>query len=123
MVAIILLPGGGSCPWTLARRRLAAEWAPLPLNTAEVLVRELVSKTGGDIIGVVSALTLLIRGLRCWKVLLLVLALVLILLLLPILLRVLVIHEIAPTRSICCRILKRTSDIVIVALTSRGLED
>ena len=123
MVAMILLPGSGSCSGTLARRRLAAEWAPLPLHTAEVLVRELVSKTGIDIIDVVSALALLIGGLRRWKVLLLVLAVVLILLLLPVLLRVLVIHEIAPTCSICCRSLMLTSDIAIVALTSLGLED
>lgn len=123
VVAVVLLSSGTSCPGTLAWRVLAAKRAPLPLRTAEILVGELVSKTGGNIIGVVSALTLLIGRLWCGKVLLLVLALVLVLSLLPILLRILGIHEIASTSSICCRILKLTSNIVIVALTTLVRED
>ena len=65
MVAVVLLPSGASCSETLAWRRLTSERAALPLRIAKVLVGELVSKTGGNIIGVVSALTLLVGGLGC----------------------------------------------------------
>lgn len=123
VVAIVLLSDCTTCPGTLAWGVLTAKRAPLPLRTAEILVGELVSQTGGNIIGVVSALTLLIGRLGCGKVLLLVLALVLVLRLLPIRLGVLGIHEIVSASSICCRILKLTSNIVIVALTTLVRED
>ena len=123
MVAVILLPSGTSCSGTLARRRLTPERAPLPLRTAEVLVGKLMRKTGSNVIGVVSTLTLLVGRLRCWKILLLILALVLILLLLAVLLRILAGHEVTSASSICRRSLKLGSDIVIVALTTRVLED
>lgn len=123
VAAIVLVSDGATCPGTLAWGVLAAKRAPLPLRIAEILVGELVSKAGGNIIGVISALTLLIGRLRCGKVLLLILALVLVLRLLPVLLGILGIHEIASTSSICCRILKLTSNIVIVALTTLVRED
>lgn len=123
MVAMGLLPGGASSPGTLAWRRLTAERAPLPLHAAKVLVGELVSQTGGNIVGIVSTLTLLVGRLGCWEVLLLKLALVLILVLLPVLLRILVIHEVTSTSSVCCRTLKLTSNIVIVVLTTLVRED